>query len=230
MHELVLLRHGQSAYNQENRFTGWVDVPLSPLGIEEAQQAGRLLAARGTQLDVAYTSLLKRAIKTLWIVLEALGSEWIPVHRSWRVNERMYGALQGLNKRETAEKHGEEQVKAWRRSYAIPPPALDVNHPSWPGHDRRYASLAPEEIPRSESLADTVKRFVPYWTDEISPALRAGKRVLIVAHGNSLRALVKHLDSLSDEAIVGLDIPTGVPLIYELDDSLSPLRHYYLEG
>jgi 2,3-bisphosphoglycerate-dependent phosphoglycerate mutase len=228
MHQLVLLRHGQSVWNQENRFTGWVDVPLSTQGVEEAQRAGQLLLSGGYELDVAYTSLLKRAIKTLWIVLEALDAMWIPVHRSWRVNERMYGALQGLNKQETAEKHGQEQVKLWRRSYRTPPPALTPAAPSWPGHDRRYASLAPDELPTTESLADTVERFVPYWRSDIEPALRAGKRVLIVAHGNSLRALVKHLDALSDEAIVELDIPTGVPLVYELDATLAPVRHHYL--
>jgi len=226
--QLILIRHGESVWNQENRFTGWVDVPLSAQGVEEARRAGQLLLAGGFEFDVAYTSLLKRAIKTLWIVLEELDAMWLPVQRSWRVNERMYGALQGLNKQETAEQHGAELVKLWRRSYRTPPPALTPDAPTWPGHDRRYATLAPEELPRTESLEDTVKRFIPYWQSDIEPALRAGQRVLIVAHGNSLRALVKHLDVLSDEAIVELDIPTGIPLVYELDDNLASLGHHYL--
>jgi 2,3-bisphosphoglycerate-dependent phosphoglycerate mutase len=229
MKRLVLLRHGQSVWNEENRFTGWVDVPLSPLGLEEAKRAGQLLKAQGYEFDVAYTSLLKRAIKTLWVVLEELDEAWLPVHRSWRLNERMYGALQGLNKAETAQKHGEEQVKIWRRSYATPPPALEPSDAYWPGRDRRYAALAPDEVPRTESLADTVRRFLPHWEAEIRPAIESGQRVLIAAHGNSLRALIKHLDGLSDEDIVELDIPTGVPLVYELDDELRPLRHRYLE-
>jgi 2,3-bisphosphoglycerate-dependent phosphoglycerate mutase len=229
MKKLVLLRHGQSAWNEENRFTGWVDVPLSPLGLEEARKAGQLLKAHAFEFDVAYTSLLKRAIKTLWITLEELDEAWVPVHRSWRLNERMYGALQGLNKAETAAKHGDQQVKIWRRSYATPPPALDSSDPNWPGRDRRYAGLAPDEIPTTESLADTVRRFLPYWESHIRPALASGQRVLIVAHGNSLRALIKHLDSVSDTDIVELNIPTGAPLVYELDDALQPLQHYYLE-
>jgi 2,3-bisphosphoglycerate-dependent phosphoglycerate mutase len=229
MKKLVLLRHGQSVWNEENRFTGWVDVPLSPLGLEEAKRAGQLLSAQGFEFDVAYTSLLQRAIKTLWIVLDELGEVWLPVHRSWRLNERMYGALQGLNKAETAQKHGEDQVKIWRRSYATPPPALAPSDAYWPGRDRRYAALAPEEIPMAESLADTVRRFLPYWEAEIRPAIESGQRVLIAAHGNSLRALIKHLDGLSDEDIVELNIPTGVPLVYELDDALHPLRHHYLK-
>ena len=228
MKTLVLLRHGQSTWNQENRFTGWVDVPLSPLGVEEAVRAGRALREEGFELDVAYTSLLQRAIKTLWIALEELDQMWIPVQRSWRLNERMYGALSGLNKKETADKHGEEQVKLWRRSYSTPPPALDTSHPHWPGRDRRYARLAPSDIPRTESLADTVQRFLPYWESDIRPAIAAGERVLIAAHGNSLRALIKHLDGISDDDIVELEIPTGVPLVYELDDELRPLRHFYL--
>jgi 2,3-bisphosphoglycerate-dependent phosphoglycerate mutase len=225
---LVLLRHGQSTWNRENRFTGWVDVPLSPLGVEEARQAGQRLRRQGIELDVAHTSLLQRAIKTLWLALEELDQMWIPVHRSWRLNERMYGSLQGLNKAETAAQHGDAQVKLWRRSYDVPPPALDTSHEYWPGRDRRYASLRAEEIPRSESLADTVRRFLPYWEAQIRPALAAGQRVLIAAHGNSLRALIKHLDQIGDTDIVGLEIPTGVPLVYELDDELRPLTHYYL--
>jgi len=229
MHKLVLLRHGQSVWNEENRFTGWVDVPLSPRGLEEAKRAGQLLKAQGFEFDVAFTSLLQRAIKTLWIVLEELGETWIPVSRSWRLNERMYGGLQGLNKAETAAKHGDAQVKIWRRSYATPPPPLDPSHEYWPGKDRRYAALSPDQLPRTESLADTVRRFLPYWESQIRPALSLGQRVLIAAHGNSLRALIKHLDGISDEDIVELNIPTGVPLVYELDDELRPLRHYYLE-
>jgi 2,3-bisphosphoglycerate-dependent phosphoglycerate mutase len=228
MKTLVLLRHGQSTWNQENRFTGWVDVPLSPLGVEEARRAGRALRDKGFELDVAHTSLLQRAIKTLWIVLEELDQMWIPVQRSWRLNERMYGALSGLNKKETADQHGEEQVKLWRRSYATPPPPLDPSHPHWPGNDRRYARLPPSDIPTTESLADTVRRFLPYWEANIRPAIVAGERVLIAAHGNSLRALIKHLDTISDDDIVELEIPTGVPLVYELDDELRPIRHYYL--
>jgi 2,3-bisphosphoglycerate-dependent phosphoglycerate mutase len=230
MKTLVLLRHGQSVWNQENRFTGWVDVPLSTLGSEEAHRAGQQLRAGGFELDVAYTSLLQRAIKTLWVVLEELGTLWVPVERSWRLNERMYGALQGLNKAETVAQHGEQQVKIWRRSYGTPPPPLDPDHPLWPGRDRRYASLSPQELPRTESLKDTFERFMPYWEGTIEPALQAGQRVLIVAHGNSLRALIKHLDTISDGDIVDLNIPTGVPLIYELDDESRPLRHYYLQG
>lgn len=229
MKKLVLLRHGQSAWNEENRFTGWVDVPLSPLGLEEARRAGQRLRARGFEFDVAFTSLLKRAIKTLYIALEELDELWIPVHRSWRLNERMYGALQGLNKAETAAKHGDQQVKIWRRSYTTPPPPLAPDHEYWPGRDRRYAGLAADQLPATESLKDTFDRFLPYWQAEIKPALEAGQRVLIAAHGNSLRALVKHLDQVSDEDIVELTIPTGVPLVYELDDALQPLGHYYLK-
>jgi len=230
MKTLVLLRHGQSVWNRENRFTGWVDVPLSPLGVEEAQRAGRELRARGYEFDVAYTSLLRRAIKTLWIALEELDQMWLPVHRSWRLNERMYGALQGLNKAETAAQHGEEQVKLWRRSYATPPPPLAPADSGWPGHDRRYASLQRSDVPSAESLADTVRRFLPFWESDIVPSLASGRRVLIAAHGNSLRALIKHLDGISDDDIVGLEIPTGVPLVYELDDELRPMRHFYLKG
>lgn len=228
MKTLVLLRHGQSVWNHENRFTGWADVPLSPLGVEEAQRAGRVLRARGYEFDVVFTSLLERAIKTLWIALEELDQMWLPVHRSWRLNERMYGALQGLDKSEVAAKHGAEQVKLWRRSYATPPPPLSPDDPRWPGSDRRYAEVARADLPATESLQDTVLRFLPYWQTVIMPSLESGRRVLIVAHGNSLRALIKNLDGISDEDIVELEVPTGVPLVYELDDELRPLRHFYL--
>jgi len=226
--KLVLLRHGESVWNGENRFTGWVDVDLSPTGIEEAQEAAYLLVKEGLTFDVAYTSVLKRAIRTLWIVLDQMDLMWIPACVSWRLNERHYGALQGLNKAETAEKYGDYQVLLWRRSYDVRPPAITPDDPRYPGHDRRYADLKPEELPLTESLEDTVERFLPYWHDTIAPELRAGKRVLIAAHGNSLRALVKHLDGISEEEIVGLNIPTGIPLVYELDDELRPLRHFYL--
>jgi 2,3-bisphosphoglycerate-dependent phosphoglycerate mutase len=229
MHQLVLLRHGTSQWNQENRFTGWVDVPLSEAGIAEARRAGELLRGAGLGFDVAFTSVLKRAVKTLWIVLEELDLMWIDVHRSWRVNERMYGALQGLNKAETAERHGAEQVNLWRRSYDTPPPPMEPSHEHYPGRDPRYAHLTPEELPRTECLKDTVARFVPYFEGSIAPQIRAGKRVLIAAHGNSLRALVKYLDNVSDDDIVALNIPTGIPLVYELDDALEPLKpRYYL--
>ncbi len=228
MKTLVLLRHGQSQWNLENRFTGWVDVSLSDAGVAEANEAGRLLAAEGFTFDVAYTSVLKRAIKTLWIVQEQMDLMWIPVHRSWRVNERMYGALQGLNKAETAELHGEAQVKLWRRSYATPPPAMTPEHQYWPGNDPRYAKLTKDELPTTECLKDTVERFLPYWESDIAPAIRRGERVILVAHGNSLRALVKHLDKVGDDEIVGLNIPTGIPLVYDLDDDLQPIRHRYL--
>jgi 2,3-bisphosphoglycerate-dependent phosphoglycerate mutase len=226
--KLVLLRHGESTWNLENRFTGWTDVDLSAKGIEEAHEAARLLLEGGYTFDVAYTSLLKRAIRTLWIVMDDMDLMWLPVHRSWRLNERHYGALQGLNKAETAARYGEDQVKIWRRSYATPPPALAPDDPRWPGRDRRYAGLDPAEVPLAESLADTVARFLPYWHGTIVPDLRAGKRVLIAAHGNSLRALVKHLDGVSEEKIVGLNIPTGIPLVYELDEQLKPVRSGYL--
>jgi 2,3-bisphosphoglycerate-dependent phosphoglycerate mutase len=228
MKTLVLLRHGQSQWNLDNRFTGWVDVPLSEQGVEEARRAGRQLREEGLRFDVAFTSVLKRAIKTLWLALEELDQMWLPVHKSWRVNERMYGALQGLNKSETAARHGEAQVKLWRRSYDIPPPAMTPDDEGWPGRDPRYAALRPEEVPLTESLKDTVARFLPYWESDIAPALRRGERVLLAAHGNSLRALVKHLDQVCDEEIVELNIPTGVPLLYELDDDLRPLGHRYL--
>jgi 2,3-bisphosphoglycerate-dependent phosphoglycerate mutase len=228
MKRLVLLRHGQSQWNLENRFTGWVDVPLSERGVDEAREAGRLLRADGFRFDVAYTSVLKRAIKTLWIALEELDQMWIPVHNRWRLNERMYGALQGLDKAEMSQKHGAEQVKLWRRSYDVPPPAMDRSEPAWPGHDPRYAGLAPHEIPATECLKDTVARFLPLWQSEIAPRVRTGERVIIVAHGNSLRALVKHLDRIGDQEIVELNIPTGIPLVYELDDELNPIRSRYL--
>ena len=228
MKTLVLLRHGQSQWNKENRFTGWVDVPLSEEGVAEAKQAATLLKDGGFVFDRAYTSYLKRAIKTLWLVLEELDQMWIPVDNSWRLNERMYGALQGLNKIEMVEKHGEAQVKIWRRSYDTPPPALDTTDYRWPGRDPRYAALAPEEVPTTECLKDTVHRFLPYWEKEIAPAVRRGERVIIAAHGNSLRALVKHLDNVSEKDIVELNIPTGIPLVYELDDDLRPVSSRYL--
>lgn len=228
MIKLVLLRHGQSQWNLENRFTGWTDVDLTPHGVEEAREAGRLLAEGGYSFDVTYTSLLKRAIRTLWCALDVMDLMWLPVVRHWRLNERHYGALQGLNKAETAAKYGNAQVHVWRRSYSEPPPPLTPEDERFPGRDRRYADLPPAELPLAESLAGTVARFLPYWQEVIVPDLRAGKRVLIAAHGNSLRALVKHLDSISDEAIVELNIPTGIPLVYELDESLKPIRHYYL--
>ncbi len=228
MRQLVLLRHGESTWNRENRFTGWTDVPLSERGVEEARAAGRALLAAGHAFDVAHTSLLKRAIKTLWIVLEEMDRMWIPVQRSWRLNERHYGALQGLDKVETARQHGEALVHQWRRSYAVRPPPLDPADPRHPRHDPRYADLPAADLPATECLRDTVARFLPYYEAEIAPQVRAGRRVLIAAHGNSLRALVKHLDGIADDAIAGLNIPTGIPLVYELDDDLRPLRHDYL--
>lgn len=228
MHRLVLIRHGQSTWNRENRFTGWTDVDLTEQGVSEARAGGRLLAEDGFRFDLCYTSVLKRGIRTLWLVLDELDQMWLPVERDWRLNERHYGALQGLNKAETAEKHGAEQVLIWRRSYDIPPPPLDMDDPQHPGRDERYAGLDPDQLPRSESLKCTVERFLPLWHETIAPQIRAGKRVLIVAHGNSLRALVKYLDSISDAEIVGLDIPTGIPLVYDLDESLKPLGHRYL--
>ncbi len=228
MMKLVLLRHGESIWNKENRFTGWTDVDLSEKGIAEARTAGGRLKQEGFVFDVAYTSVLKRAIRTLWITLDEMDLMWIPVHRSWRLNERHYGALQGLNKAETAEKYGEEQVLIWRRSYDVPPPALDSSDERFPGRDPRYRGLDQNELPLCESLKDTVARCLPYWHQEIAPAIQSGKRVLISAHGNSLRALVKYLDNISDDKIVGLNIPTGIPLVYELDSDLKPLRNYYL--
>jgi 2,3-bisphosphoglycerate-dependent phosphoglycerate mutase len=228
MYTLVLLRHGESAWNLENRFTGWVDVDLSTGGAQEAADAARLLAAANLTFDVAYTSVLKRAIRTLWIVLDRMDLMWIPVHRSWRLNERHYGALQGLNKAEMAQQYGNEQVMIWRRSYATPPPPLTPDDPRYPGHDRRYADLTPEQLPLCEALKDTVERFLPYWHETIAPTVRSGKRVLIAAHGNSLRALVKYLDNVSHTDIVDLNIPTGMPLVYQLDDELKPIIHSYL--
>ena len=228
MHTVVLLRHGESTWNKENRFTGWTDVDLTEKGRQEAASAGELLAAGGYTFDIAFTSVLKRALRTNWIVLDTLDRLWIPVERNWRLNERHYGALQGLNKAETAMQHGEAQTKIWRRSYDVPPPPLALDDPRHPSHDPRYADLTPDERPATESLKDTVARFLPYWTRTIGPAIRAGRRVLITAHGNSLRALVKHLDRISDADIAELNIPTGIPLIYELDDRLSPIRHFYL--
>jgi len=228
MKKLVLLRHGESTWNKENRFTGWTDVPLSEKGSNEAREAGRLLREAGFTFDIAYTSVLKRAIKTLWITLEEMDLMWITVHNHWRLNERHYGALQGLNKAETADKHGMEQVKIWRRSYDIPPPKLTKDDDRYPGKDPRYARLKPEEIPLTESLKETVARFMPYWHEIIAPVVRDGKRVIIAAHGNSLRALVKFLDNIPDSEIVGLNIPTGIPLVYELEDNLRPIRSYYL--
>jgi len=228
MTRLVLVRHGESTWNKENRFTGWTDVDLSEKGIAEAKEGGEVLRLEGYTFDIAYTSVLKRAIRTLWIVLDEMDLMWIPVYRSWRLNERHYGALQGLNKSEMAEKFGEAQVKLWRRSYDVPPPALEPTDPRYPGNDRRYAELTPEELPLTECLKDTVTRFLPYWHEVIAPTVRAGKRALIAAHGNSLRALVKYLDGISDEDIVGLNIPTGIPLVYELDKELNPLNRCYL--
>jgi 2,3-bisphosphoglycerate-dependent phosphoglycerate mutase len=228
MHKLVLLRHGESTWNRENRFTGWKDVDLSERGLVEAAEAGRLLRDEGYAFDLAYTSLLKRAIRTLWIALDVLDRMWIPVVKDWRLNERHYGALEGLNKAETTAKHGEAQVKIWRRSYDIPPPPLKTDDPRHPVFDPRYAGLSPQELPVTESLKDTVARVIPCWRDAIAPSIRADKQVVIAAHGNSLRALVKYLDGISESAIVELNIPTGIPLVYELDDDLKPLRHYYL--
>ena len=222
---LVLLRHGESDWNRENRFTGWTDVDLSAQGVAEARAAGRLLRSEGYAFDLAYTSVLKRAIRTLWIALDELGQMWLPVEKSWRLNERHYGALQGLNKAEMAAKFGEQQVLAWRRSYDTPPPPLEPGDPRYEGSDPRYAGM---QVPLTECLKDTVARFLPYWRESIAPVVRSGKRVLIAAHGNSLRALVKHLDAISDTEIVKLNIPTGIPLVYELDDALKPVRHTYL--
>ena len=228
MYKVVLLRHGESVWNLENRFTGWTDVGLSERGLQEAARAGRLLKEGGYKFDIAYTSVLKRAIKTLWLALEEMDLMWIPVVNSWRLNERHYGALQGLSKSEMAEKFGEEQVLVWRRSYDVPPPALTPEDERFPGKDPRYAPLKTSDVPKTECLKDTVARFLPYWHETIAPSIRQKKRVIIAAHGNSLRALVKYLDNISEKDILALNIPTGIPLVYELDDDLKPLKHYYL--
>jgi len=228
MPKIVLLRHGESIWNKENLFTGWYDVDLSDQGKVEAKRAGELLKAEGFTFDVAFTSVLKRAIRTLWFALDELDLLWIPVNKSWRLNERHYGALQGLNKAQTAAQYGDEQVLVWRRSYDTPPPALEESDPRYPGSDPRYAGLTKDEIPKTECLKDTVARVLPFWNDTIAPAIKSGRKVVIAAHGNSLRALVKYLDGISDEDIIGLNIPTGIPLVYELDDDLKPIKHYYL--
>jgi len=228
MYKLVLIRHGESEWNKLNLFTGWTDVDLTEKGVIEAKNSANLLKEEGFTFDIAYTSVLKRAIRTLWYVLDGMDLMWIPVIRDWRLNERHYGALQGLNKAETAAKYGDEQVKIWRRSYDTRPPALEESDQRFPGHDPRYAGILKNELPLTECLKDTVARFLPLWNDEIAPLVQAGKKVVIVAHGNSLRALVKHLDNVSEEEIVSLNIPTGVPLVYELDENLQPIKHYYL--
>jgi len=228
MYKLVFVRHGQSTWNLENRFTGWTDVGLTEQGVAEAHEAGRLLREGDYTFDVAYTSVLKRAIKTLWIVMEEMGLEWIPVHRAWQLNERHYGALQGLNKAEMAEKFGEEQVHIWRRSYDTPPPALEPTDERYPKFDPRYASLTDDQVPATESLKITLERVLPYWHSTLVPAVKSGQKVLVAAHGNSLRAIVKYLDNISEEEIPGLNIPTGVPLVYELEEDLNPIKHYYL--
>jgi 2,3-bisphosphoglycerate-dependent phosphoglycerate mutase len=228
MYKLVLVRHGQSTWNLENRFTGWTDVGLTEQGVSEAHDAGRMLREEGYTFDVAYTSVLRRAIKTLWIVLEEMGLEWIPVYRAWQLNERHYGSLQGLNKAEMAEKFGEEQVHIWRRSYDVPPPSLEMDDERHPRFDPRYADLKPEQVPSTESLKITLERVLPYWHSTLAPAIQSGQRVLVAAHGNSLRAMVKYLDNVSEGEITGLNIPTGIPLVYELDGDLKPVEHYYL--
>lgn len=228
MNKLVLLRHGESLWNKENRFTGWTDVDLSEKGLQEAGEAGLHLKRNGFTFDIAYTSVLKRAIRTLWIVLDTMDLMWIPVQRNWRLNERHYGALQGLNKAETAKQYGEEQVQIWRRSFDIQPPVLEKTDSRYPGHDPRYRYLSDNEMPKTECLKDTIHRFLPFWNEKIAPSIKQGQKVLIVAHGNSLRALVKLLDKISDDQIIHLNIPTGMPLIYELDDTLKPIKSYYL--
>ncbi len=228
MYKLVLIRHGESTWNLENRFTGWTDVDLTPTGIQQAQDAGRLLRAEGYDFDLCFTSVLKRATHTLWHCLDELDRTWLPVQHSWRLNERHYGALQGLNKADMARQYGDEQVLVWRRSYDTPPPALEPTDPRCERGDRRYAGLAPSQVPLTECLKDTVARVLPFWNDSMAPAIRAGKRVLVAAHGNSIRALVKYLDGISDSEIVHLNIPNGIPLVYELDADLKPIRHYYL--
>ncbi len=228
MYKLVLIRHGESTWNKENRFTGWTDVELSDKGRAEAKAAGELLKKEGFTFDIAYASVLKRALNTLWSVLQEMDLVWIPIEKDWRLNERHYGGLQGLNKAETAAKYGDDQVLVWRRSYDIPPPPLEKSDERWPGHDPRYAGLAESDLPLTECLKDTVARFLPLWHDKIAPTVKSGKRVIIAAHGNSLRALVKYLDNVSDEDIINLNIPTGVPLVYELDADLKPIKNYYL--
>ena len=228
MKKLVLLRHGESVWNRENKFTGWTDVDLSEQGFAEAKLAGQTLKDNGYQFDIAFTSVLKRAIRTLWTVLDEMDLMWIPICQSWKLNERHYGALQGLNKAETAAKYGDEKILIWRRSYDIPPPKLEKSDDRYPGHDRRYKTMNEEEIPLAECLKDTLERFLPYWHEGIKDQITAGKQVIIAAHGNSLRALVKYLDNVSDEEIVKLNIPTGIPLVYELDDMLNPIKNYYL--
>ena len=228
MYKIVLLRHGQSEWNLENRFTGWYDVDLSELGRKEAAEAGKVMKAEGFEFDQVYTSVLKRAIRTMQLAMDSLDQMWVPVTRAWQLNERHYGMLQGLNKAETAAQHGEDQVKIWRRSYDVPPPALTEDDPRYPGNDRRYNGLSKNELPLTESLKETVARVVPYWNGVISPDVKAGKKVIIVAHGNSLRALVKYLDEMSEKDVLELNIPTGIPLVYELDENLKPIKHYYL--
>lgn len=228
MYKLVLIRHGESTWNLENRFTGWTDVDLTATGVEQAKQAGRLLKAEGYDFDVAYTSMLKRATRTLWHVLDEMDRTWLPVVHSWRLNERHYGGLQGLNKADMAKQYGEAQVLQWRRSYDVPPPALEASDPRSERSDVRYAKLQPEQIPLTECLKDTVARVIPFWEESMAPAIKAGKRLVVTAHGNSIRALVKYLDHISDQDIVGLNIPNGIPLVYELDADLQPIRHYYL--
>ena len=227
MHKLVMIRHGESTWNRDNRFTGWTDVPLTDTGVEQAKQAGRLMQELDCDFDIAYTSVLKRATHTLWHCLDELDRTWLPVMHSWRLNERHYGALQGLNKAETARKYGDDQVLQWRRSYDTPPPALEADDPRWERRDVRYAKLKDGQVPLTECLKDTVERVLPFWNESLAPAIKAGKRLLVVAHGNSMRALVKHLDNISDDDIVGLNIPNGIPLVYELDETLKPIRHYY---
>ncbi len=228
MYEIVLIRHGESAWNKENRFTGWTDVPLSEKGISEASAAGKLLKAEGFTFDYAFTSVLKRAIKTLWLVLEEMDLMWIPIQHSWKLNERHYGALQGLNKADTAAKYGDAQVKIWRRSYDIQPPKLEKSDERFPGNEKKYANLPEADLPFTECLKDTVARVVPFWQEEIVPCIKSGKKVIIAAHGNSLRALVKYLDNISEKEILELNIPTGVPLVYELDENMKPISHRYL--
>jgi len=228
MYKLVLIRHGESTWNLENRFTGWTDVDLTPTGVSQAMSAGKLLKAEGYEFDLAYTSVLKRAIHTLWYALDEMDRTWLPVVKDWRLNERHYGGLQGLNKAETAKQYGDDQVLVWRRSYDVPPPALEANDPRSERSDVRYAKLQPEQIPLTECLKDTVARVVPFWTESMAPAIKAGKRVVVAAHGNSIRALIKYLDNIADDEIVGVNIPNGIPLVYELDADLKPIRHYYL--